>query len=312
MIYEQNVQAVNPVELAMLTGITRVPRFSSPVPPVIRPFLLTHQLRGCACDGGMAVPPDYGRLRGLGLDVNTLDLNNLQVPSAGSGNISALQTIALGANFIPGVGQIASVAMTTVTTMLNQFQSWFGIGAGRREADVIVPVQNNLVYNALSQITNQISLGQNPSTDVLASLYRQVWILAVSFQEFVLQRQFTDRRASGQALNTVMPYIDGSCGYAVPAGFTETPSSFSCGLTWGDNTVGGPGQNGMLGAIGRALVRQGSSVPTLPDLHQAANSGIRPTSIDAGGFPTTIMGVSTPLAFIIGGLALFAYKRGLF
>jgi hypothetical protein len=178
--------------------------------------------------------------------------------------------------------------------------------------DIIVPTQNNLM-TALGNITNQILTGQDPDVTTLENLYRQVWMMGVAFMEFVLQRQFTDRRASGQALNTVMPYIDGTCGYPVPAGFTATPSQRNC-LTWGDGTIGGPGTDGMLGAIRRAIALKGGTVPTLPDLQTAANQGIKLSTIPMPGtFPATIMGVSTPIAFALGLGALFLLKqRGAF
>jgi hypothetical protein len=343
MIIEQQLSAVDPISLAEASGATKIRRFAAPIPNVVRPHLLTQQLRGCcdSCAGGMALPPDYGRLRGLrggmyifpeglsGLgftlpdalnDPNVFDENALQVPSAGSGNMSLLQAAALGANFIPGVGQVASAVITTASTMLAKFQAWFGIGAGRHEADIIVPVQNDFVA-ALGNITNQFLVGTNPSADQLEAMYREVWSRAVAFQEFVLMRNFTDRRASGQALNTVMPYIDGSCGYAIPVGMTATPSDLNC-LSWGDGTLGGVGTNGMLGALARAIQAAGGTVPSLPDLHQSANQGIpvtNPGSFPGGGVPgvgpgpigSTIMGVSTPLAFMIGIVALSFWKRGL-
>jgi len=110
-----------------------------------------------------------------------------------------------------------------------------------------------------------------------------------------------------------MPYIDGTCGYAVPAQATAIPSQSNC-LTWGAGTIGGPGTNGMLGAIARAITSMGGDVPVLPDLHQSANSGINPSQIvtSSTGLPATIMGVSTPLALLIGVGVLFAYKKGLF
>jgi hypothetical protein len=210
------------------------------------------------------------------------------------------------------VGQIASVTLTMFNQFLRQFQTWFGIGAGRREADIIVPTQNNLMQ-ALGGITDQIRTGQNPGLDTLENLYRQVWMMGVAFMEFVLQRQFTDRRASGQALNTVMPYIDGSCGYAVPVGYTAQPSQFNC-LSWGDGTLGGVGTNGMLGAIGRAITAQGGTIQALPNLQQSANSGIRLSTIPMpGGIPGTILGVSTPmLALGIGAFLLLRNRKGFF
>lgn len=329
MVYPQQIRAVDPIKLAEVSGATKIRRFSAPTPPVVRPFLLTSQLRGCcpSCDGGMALPPDWGTLRGLGdsfpgdpgtqviNDPSYFNMNNLLVPSQGSGNISVLQTAAVGANFIPGIGQIASVAITTLNTMLAQFENWFHIGSGRREADIIVPVQNNLVNVTLANVTNQILVGTSPDLPTLTNLYRQVWSAAVGFQEFVLMRNFTDRRASGQALNTIMPYIDGSCGYPVPVGPTAVPGRFNC-LSWGDGTLGGVGTNGMLGAIGRAIQAVGGSIPTLPDLHQTANQGIRPSQIVTNptgllGLPATIMGISTPLV-LFGVAALFLYKRGTF
>lgn len=366
MIYEQQIQAVDPLRLAVQSGMNGPRRFAAPLPPVVRPHLLTQQLRGCcaSCDGGMALPPDYGRLAqypgqfrafpdlaslhggmyifpeseglsqyidesqlsGLGFtipDPSTFDPNALQVPSIGSGNMSLLQTISLGANFVPGVGQVASVVIQSAAQFIAKFESWFGIGAGRREADLIVPVQNDMMA-ALGNVTNQILTGQDPSVDTLASLYRQVWARGVSFQEFVLMKNFTDRRASGQALNTVMPYIDGSCGYPVPVGPTATPGQFNC-ISWGDGTVGGVGTNGMLGAIARAIQAKGGTIPSLPDLHQSANQGIpitNPGTVPGGGvpgvtpgtgtIPTTIMGVSTPLAAMIGIAVLYFWKRGAF
>lgn len=320
MIFDQQIAGVNAMDLAIHSGNGRMyPRFRAPIPPVARPHLLTDQLKGCSCHSSMGnIPPDYGSMRGMGQttypgDPGTFDINALQVPSAGSGNSSVLQTIALGANFIPGVGQIASVAITTFKQYLNQFEAWFNIGAGRREADLIVPTQNNLM-SYLGGITNQILVGQSPDLNTLLNLYRQVWMSGVAFMEFVLQRQFVDRRASGQALNTVMPYIDGSCGYAEPVGYTANPSRFNC-LSWGDGTIGGVGTTGMLGAIGRAITNQGGTIQALPNLENSANQGIKLSTIPLpgpGGLPTTIMGVSTPIALAVGIGALILYRKGLF
>lgn len=345
MIFGQRVASVNASQLAADSGVTKFyPRFRVAIPMIVRPHLLTDQLKGaCSCGAlhGM-IPPDYGSLRKLGIgenwnipgdhsprrrfglgklgdtfvgpiDPNTFNMNALQVPSIGTGAPSALQTMAVGTNFIPGVGQIASVVLTTFNQFLNQFESWFHIGAGRREADIIVPTQNSMM-TALGGITNQILVGQNPGLDTLGSLYRQVWIMGVAFMEFVLQRQFTDRRASGQALNTVMPYIDGSCGYPEPVGFTAQPSRYNC-ISWGDGTIGGVGTNGMLGALSRAIQQAGGTVQVLPTVQQAANQGIRLSSIPMPGtipgLPATIMGVSTPIALALGIGALVMYKKGL-
>jgi hypothetical protein len=347
MIYEQRLDAVDPLAVAMAAGGYKARRFAAPIPAVATPFLLTGQLKrglglGCDCkSGGMAaamIPPDYGTLRGMGemdgrydyeglgqwdtsgstdstfnFDPSTFDMQNLAVPSAGSGAISMLQTIASGAKFIPGIGTIGSMVIQTALQEVKQFEAWFHIGAGRREADIIVPVQNQLMSH-LGTITNQILTGgASPSVTDLQNFYRDVWSSAVAFQEFVLMRNFVDRRASGQALNTVMPYIDGTCGYSVPAGQTAAPSQFKC-ISWGDGTLGGVGQDGMLGAIGRAIINAGGTVPALPDLHQSANSGIRPAQINnpifgvGGILPPTIAGISTPL-LLVAGIAAFFWLR---
>jgi hypothetical protein len=331
MIYEQPLVAVDPLALAVAAGGYKARRFAAPIPAVATPFLLTGQLKrglglGCDCAGGMAaamIPPDYGTLRGMyttrgaGLGQGTYSCpttynqQNLGVPSAGSGTISMLQTIANGAKFIPGIGTVGGQSIQTALQAIKQFEAWFHIGAGRREADIIVPSQNQLMAH-LGTITNQILTGASPAVTDLQSMYRDVWASAVAFQEFVLMCQFTDRRASGQALNTVMPYIDGSCGYAVPVGTTATPTQFNC-ISWGDGTIGGVGQNGMLGAIGRAITNAGGTIPALPDLHQSANSGIQPTQINnpvwgvGGILPPTIAGISTPL--VLAGVVAFWLLR---
>ena len=255
--------------------------------------------------GGM-IPADYGTLRGflgaMGQDstyagdpgtliamdsanystdpASYLGLPASQDVSGGTlGNVSSvLGSVAMGTAAIPGVGEVAGAAamIAQIATALKSF-----IGSGHLEANVIVPIQNQLM-GQLGTVTDQILIGKTPSLDTLLGLYKEVWLLFVAFQEFVLSRRFTDRRASGQALNTVMPYADGSCGYAVPLGFTAYPSSHNC-LNWGDGTLGGIGANGMLGALGRAIQNAGGTVPQYTDLHTAANAGIPVPSFTATG-----------------------------
>lgn len=184
-----------------------------------------------------------------------------------------------------------------------QILSSSGIGAGRAEADVIVPMQNRLMYN-LGQITDAIRTGQTPTLSTLLTLYSNVQSLANNFIKFVLSAQFTDRRASGQALNTVMPYIDGSCGYPVPLPSQATPSKSNC-ISWGDGTIGGVGTNGMLGAIARAIANAGG---TAPGGGVITNPG---TGTGSGGILST-MGLSSAQWVIVGLVALYLYgkKRG--
>jgi len=177
-----------------------------------------------------------------------------------------------------------------------------GIGSGRAEADVIVPVQNRLMTN-LDAITAQILTGQHPSVSTLMGLYSTVVTLANNFVAFVLSQRFTDRRASGQALNTVMPYINGTCGYQVPVGFTPYPTQYNC-ISWGDGTIGGVGSDGMLGAISRAIGLAGGLPP-----NPGGGGGVilNPTLPNPGG--TTTFGFSTPVAVGLGILAIYYFSK---
>lgn len=402
MLSTGTIRAVYPVELAHASGVTKIPAFAStPTPPVIRPQLLSAQLRGCSCGDQCApavlasyIPPDYGHLRGIapsgyhswawhGLgkgatganasDYNTRwmsnrglgryhglgqppmagpmpttlptgssttpqtqsssvseaiqqatqTLNQIPVPSSGSGNTSILNTVAAGVSFIPGIGPVAGGVIAAVSGLMKALNGW--IGKGRQEADLIVPVQNQITA-ALGPVTQQILTGQSISTAQLINLYQQVWMMGVVFQEFVLQSRFTDRRASGQALNTMMPYFDGSCGYSVPAGKTAYPTQHNC-MTWGDGTLGGPGTDGILGAIARAIRAAGGQAPVMPDMHAAANNGVSvPPSVTQTGIAPVQAGqviaspypISTLLAgtgssmlplLLIGGVVLLALSR---
>lgn len=264
-----------------------------PVAVVSRPIFLSDTLRGdCRCHS------------------ESLGFVNLD-QGTNEGNLSVLGTISTGMNFVPVVGPIASSALNIFTQAVSFFRNWLGIGAGRIEADAIVPTQNNIAAR-LDQITDNILVSQNPTVGQLQAFYRELWQIAVAFMEFVLMPDFTDRRASGQALNTLMPYINGTCGYDEPLGMTIVSTSLNSNcLTWGAGTLGGPGTDGMMGAIARAITAQGGSVPELPNMYQAANSGFDvseapPTN---GNEPPILAGFSSPLAVAIGVLSLFMFSR---
>lgn len=226
---------------------------------------------------------------------------------------------------LPGIGNLdpgTQGILQKIVNALNIFHK------GSSEANTIVPQQNALMAY-LGNITNQILTGQNPSLAQLQNLYTQTWILFTGFIEFVLKPVFTDRRASGQALNTVMPYCDGSCGYAVPLGATASPTQQNC-MNWGAGSIGGDGTTGMLGAIGRAIVAAGGSVPITQSPVQAANSGIAPStaamtaaaqtaavtggfapfqaSLISAGLPATVAGIPTSTLILIA-LGVFLMSR---
>src|SRR5262245_21746542 len=130
MLYAQKVRPVDPRSLAQQTGILKPYSFYIP-PPVARPFLLTNQLSGCACNGSCMGTLEGQLSPGLALSPGY----QLKVPSAGiPGVTSVLQSIGAGLSFVPGIGSLASIA-TNFKQYLDTFESWLGIGAGRREAD---------------------------------------------------------------------------------------------------------------------------------------------------------------------------------
>jgi hypothetical protein len=289
MIVTRTVEAIDPVRLARRTGLGRLSRVLA-IPDIPRPTLISGQLSsgGCSCSSQLGF----------------VDLN----AGTNQGNFSVLGAVAVGANFIPGVGPILSGPVSLFGRAISAFQSWLGIGSGRVEADVIVPRANELT-SELGVITDQILAGSSPSLSQLDSLYREVWQLAVGYMEFVAMKDFADRRASGQALNTMMPYIDGTCGYPVPLPLRiPYPSQVDC-LRWGDGTIGGGGTNGMLGAIARAIQGAGGAVPNLPSIIDSANDGIPVYGgvIPPGGVVTA--GPSTSLAVGLGVLVLFFFSR---
>ena len=153
-----------------------------------------------------------------------------------------------------GVGAAIAAALAVGLALLKL------VGRGRQEADIIVPIQNQLINprgtGQLDQITQL--LVHRPSLQGLQALYDQVQRIGAAFLTFVSDPQFHDGRASAQAANTIMPYINGTCGYSWPP--PMQPTQANC-LTWGAGTPGGPGTDGMLGAIARAILAQGGTVP---------------------------------------------------
>ena len=134
------------------------------------------------------------------------------------------------------------------------------LGNGRQEADVIVEMQNELINPSgtgqLDQITQMLL--RNPNVAGLQAMYKDIENIAQDFMAFISDGQFVDGRASEQAANTIFPYIDGTCGYNWPPPMAAHQSN--C-LNWGAGTPGGDGTTGMLGAIARAILRLGGTVP---------------------------------------------------
>jgi len=139
------------------------------------------------------------------------------------------------------------------------------IGAGRREADAIVPFQNQ-VGAALAQINRDIATA---NIAALQSMYQVTIQIGNQFKAFVAQPQFTDGRASTQALNTIMPLIDGTCGYTSKA---SGPTETNCGPS------GPAGTNGTLGSIVYQInLLQGGATVAPPQLTQFNGASYYPT-----------------------------------
>lgn len=219
--------------------------------------------------GAGVVSPDYGQLSAKAFDIVS--------------NFAGLVPIA--GPFVQGAMQFAG-----------KLEDALNIGEGRSEADIIVHDSDsgqNLLMGRLDEITDAFLTGRNPSIEQLQQMYLAVYTMGEIFKDFVLSPRFTDRRASGQALNTVMPYIDGTCGYAVPLGRDAVPSIADCGLRWGDGTLGGPGSDGMMGALERAILRKGGRVPA-PQITQNAGSSIATLNVPIPGMSATQAGWIPP------------------
>lgn len=155
---------------------------------------------GCAnCNGLSAYPqydgyygPPISGLSGLGL-----------VPINGSADGST-DFVAMAAQFDPE--PISKAALQTIATIEN----FFGVGAGRREANQIVPVQNQVHYNVLKPIAEavnapykaQLTQGQlGTMLDALLNV-KQRWL------DFLHNTQWSDGRAAVQAENDLAFLFD--------------------------------------------------------------------------------------------------------
>ena len=121
------------------------------------------------------------------------------VTGAGGSGSDFLMT---GLALIPGIGPIASIG-TAISGAISKAIS--SIGSGRKEADKIVPVQNELMA-----LVTQI-IDSYPRSRSIADLQSMLAILQANwkkFQDFVGNRSvFPDGRAAQQALGDVGPYV---------------------------------------------------------------------------------------------------------
>lgn len=137
-----------------------------------------------------------------------------------------------------------------------------GIRTGANEADAITPTQNR-VGAILTQVNAQIPTSTIP---VLQQMFAEVVDLGRAWLKFLADPRFTDGRASAQAANTIMPLIDGSCGYQV---HNLTPTSLHCGPAGG-------GEDGTLGSIQRQILALGGNM-VIPSITQGAGGNPYPS-----------------------------------
>jgi hypothetical protein len=195
-----------------------------------------------------------------------------------------------------------------------QILNALNIGEGHREADAIVPAQN-----AIGESLEEINRGI-PTASILQL---QAWVdeliaTAREFRAFVTDPRFVDGRASQQALETLMPLIDGTGADGYPCDVNK----------WGD-----PCNGGTLGSVQRRLLEfgvnySGSPLPTygggagptlqyqMPGLPYLPQSGFLPPTSplspirSAGVVRVGAGGLDAMLPFaILGGLALIFLKR---
>lgn len=161
-----------------------------------------------------------------------------------------------------------------VITVFRRAEEMLGIGEGRREADVIVPVQNQ-IHDRLAQISAAVNSG---NIQQLQMWFAEVQQMGIYFLNFLRDPRFTDGRASEQAANDIMPLIDGSGDYAwpnlVPGGIARQDGGLSGQITRRILALGGK--------VGPSQISQSFGVPQL----QVPEPG-HPYLPEAGYLPPT-------------------------
>lgn len=119
------------------------------------------------------------------------------------------------AGYYAGLGQIDIGALGSIfdaaKSMWDNLLASLGIGAGRREADVIVPVQNRIVSDVIAPIFAYLdgALNKGQTTDCTTvknyvgelSAAKQNWLF------FLHNTNWQDGRAAQQAEATLAPYF---------------------------------------------------------------------------------------------------------
>jgi hypothetical protein len=115
---------------------------------------------------------------------------------------------------VAGLGQIDPVSLALeISTALKTWQQLLvtlGIGAGAREADVIVPVQNKIVASVIAPVSDFLT-SVNNKTHVPTCSELQTWLSEVTqaktqWLNYLHNTAWKDGRAAQQAEATLAPY----------------------------------------------------------------------------------------------------------
>lgn len=193
------------------------------IPDVVRPALLTDTLRGCGCGGGCGVAgPDVGGGSGMdgmrggryltGADIGGgFGMDGMR----GGGRYRNVSGPDVGGGFgmdgmrgVRGLGQLDPGSLTLeINTMVASARAFWdslvktlGIGAGRREADVITPMQNKITATILAPA---VEMGTHPQIHTCDDFRKMLGVIQqarVEFKSFLTNSQWQDGRAAAQAL----------------------------------------------------------------------------------------------------------------
>lgn len=146
----------------------------------------------CPSDGGCDCAGHSVGLRGVG----EFDFSELMIHP---GSATGQYTGDTGGGFM----EMAMFVVNAFSRAWSTIEGWVGIGDGRREADVIVPVQNALGERLAEIVADQNQAGVTRLQDY----YRELGNMSLAFQKFISDPQFTDGRASQQAFDDIIPLI---------------------------------------------------------------------------------------------------------
>jgi hypothetical protein len=199
-------------------------------------------------------------------------------------------SIAQGAEFAGPVGGALAGASSIIQ------QAFASIGKGRREADIIVPVQNQ-VWEVLRVMIDETAATRNTATvrHLLDNYFLTVETYR-RFDRFTRDPRFTDGRASRQARDTIRPYVDGRLDNGT---YSQANPAFLTG--------------GFLGDLERLIVARGGVAPGDAGSGgntKAANDAEYAAIAGAAGVATAGAGGSGLM--LVGGLVVVAKLLKLF